>query len=44
MDDWSTVYPAILRGYKRRIARGEITIEQVPEPYKSAILAEQQGG
>jgi hypothetical protein len=43
MDDWGTLYPAILRGYKRRISKGEITIEEVPEPYRSAILAEQQG-
>jgi hypothetical protein len=32
------VYRAILRGYKRRIELGEITLDQVPEPYKTAIL------
>ena len=31
------ILPAILRGYKSLLAKGVITLEQVPEPYRSAI-------
>ena len=33
------ILPAVLRGYQSLLARGAITIDQIPEPYRSAIVS-----
>ena len=31
------ILPAVLRGFKSLLEKGQITLEEIPEPYRSAL-------